>query len=264
MKIITTHSFRGGTGKTNITANLSYALAITGKRVAVVDADATHPSLHITFGLGENPLSPTFAEFLLQRCKKEDIIHDISEQYGLKNSLFLIPSKLDDTVIHELYGINQDSFHIGNILNGLKEIGEDNKIDYLLIDTKPDLDERALLYFMASQAVLVITRPDETDIRGTKELLKRISGIPQRHIHIIPNMVPARYLKERVETFRKEFAGFDSKRVKISEPILYSQVLQQEHSPKVDQLFIRRYPQDDYSQSIFHLATTILKLYPSV
>ena len=37
--IISVHSFRGGTGKSNTTANLSAVLAMSGKRVGVVDTD---------------------------------------------------------------------------------------------------------------------------------------------------------------------------------------------------------------------------------
>ena len=46
-KILSIHSYRGGTGKSNLTANLAACLAAAGKRVAVVDTDvdATQPDL---------------------------------------------------------------------------------------------------------------------------------------------------------------------------------------------------------------------------
>ena len=43
-KIVSIHSFRGGTGKSNTTANLSAQAALAGKRVAVVDTDQTGPA----------------------------------------------------------------------------------------------------------------------------------------------------------------------------------------------------------------------------
>ena len=42
-KIISTHSYRGGTGKSNLTANLSAGLAMRGHRVGVVDTDIQSP-----------------------------------------------------------------------------------------------------------------------------------------------------------------------------------------------------------------------------
>jgi MinD-like ATPase involved in chromosome partitioning or flagellar assembly len=38
-QIISIHSYRGGTGKSNITANLAALLAANGRRVGVVDTD---------------------------------------------------------------------------------------------------------------------------------------------------------------------------------------------------------------------------------
>ena len=47
-KIISVHSFRGGTGKSNATANLATLLALQGKRVGVVDTDIQSPGIHVT------------------------------------------------------------------------------------------------------------------------------------------------------------------------------------------------------------------------
>ena len=38
-QIASIHSFRGGTGKSNTTANLSALLAMQGRRVGVIDTD---------------------------------------------------------------------------------------------------------------------------------------------------------------------------------------------------------------------------------
>src|SRR6478752_6737121 len=49
--IICVHSFRGGTGKSNTTANLAAVLALSGKRVGVIDADIQSPGIHVLFGI---------------------------------------------------------------------------------------------------------------------------------------------------------------------------------------------------------------------
>ena len=43
-KVISLHSFRGGTGKSNITANLAVALAAAGQRVGIVDTSSRLPA----------------------------------------------------------------------------------------------------------------------------------------------------------------------------------------------------------------------------
>ena len=50
-KIIAVHSYRGGTGKSNTTANLAAIYAQQGLRVGVVDTDIQSPGIHILFGL---------------------------------------------------------------------------------------------------------------------------------------------------------------------------------------------------------------------
>ena len=52
-KIISIHSFRGGTGKSNITANLAVTVARAGNRVGVIDTDIQSPGIHVLFGLKE-------------------------------------------------------------------------------------------------------------------------------------------------------------------------------------------------------------------
>lgn len=48
---ISIHSFRGGTGKSNTTANLSTVLAKRGYRVGVIDTDIQSPGIHVLFGI---------------------------------------------------------------------------------------------------------------------------------------------------------------------------------------------------------------------
>ena len=52
-KIISVHSFRGGTGKSNTTANIAALLAMDGARVCVVDTDINSPGIHVLFNLDE-------------------------------------------------------------------------------------------------------------------------------------------------------------------------------------------------------------------
>ena len=50
-RIVSVHSFRGGTGKSNTTANVAAVLAQSGLRVGVIDTDIQSPGIHVLFGL---------------------------------------------------------------------------------------------------------------------------------------------------------------------------------------------------------------------
>ena len=56
-KIISVHSFRGGTGKSNTTANVAALLAAQGRRVGVIDTDIQSPGIHILFNLNEEEVT---------------------------------------------------------------------------------------------------------------------------------------------------------------------------------------------------------------
>ena len=67
-KIVSIHSYRGGTGKSNLTANLAVCLASSGKRVAVVDTDIQSPGIHMLFGLEDTSHLRTLNDYLWERC----------------------------------------------------------------------------------------------------------------------------------------------------------------------------------------------------
>jgi MinD-like ATPase involved in chromosome partitioning or flagellar assembly len=58
-KVISIHSYRGGTGKPNFTANLATLVALQGYRVGVVDTDIPSPEIHNIFGLEPENVTKT-------------------------------------------------------------------------------------------------------------------------------------------------------------------------------------------------------------
>src|SRR5579863_7645145 len=77
-KIVSVHSFRGGTGKSNITANLATGVAQRGKRVGIVDTDIQSPGIHVLFGLNDDDVGVCLNDFLWDRAKIEETAHDVS------------------------------------------------------------------------------------------------------------------------------------------------------------------------------------------
>ncbi len=76
--IVCLHSFRGGTGKSNISGNLAALLALKGRRVALVDTDIQSPGVHVLFGLDERSMRRSINEFLWGECPITDAAHDVS------------------------------------------------------------------------------------------------------------------------------------------------------------------------------------------
>ena len=75
--VISVHSFRGGTGKSNTTSNLAAQLAAAGNRVAVVDTDIQSPGIHVLFGFSDD-LDNTLNDYLWGKAPIKDAAHDVT------------------------------------------------------------------------------------------------------------------------------------------------------------------------------------------
>ena len=78
-KIISIHSFRGGTGKSNITANVATIAARRGRRVGIIDTDIQSPGIHVLFGLDEKRIDRTLNDYLWGRCTVEEAAYDVAD-----------------------------------------------------------------------------------------------------------------------------------------------------------------------------------------
>ncbi len=85
-KVISVHSYRGGTGKSNFTANLSTTVAALGNRVGVVDTDVPSPGIHSLFCLEPEQMGKTLNNYLWGESTIEDAAYDISSNVGLSDT----------------------------------------------------------------------------------------------------------------------------------------------------------------------------------
>src|SRR5438094_9317684 len=93
-KIISVHSFRGGTGKSNMTANVATLLAADGQRIGVIDTDIQSPGIHVLFGLSQETMSRSLNDYLWGSCEIGAAAHDVTSSLddGLAGRRVLMPS----------------------------------------------------------------------------------------------------------------------------------------------------------------------------
>ena len=167
-KIISIHSFRGGTGKSNMTANLAATIARYGHRVGIVDTDIQSPGIHVLFGFDEESMKLSLNDYLWGRCEIEDTAYDVSyilpEAGAAGSGIYLIPASVK---LSEITRVLREGYDVGLLHDGFQELIEKLSLDYLLIDTHPGLNEETLLSITISDALVVILRPDRQDFQGT-------------------------------------------------------------------------------------------------
>jgi MinD-like ATPase involved in chromosome partitioning or flagellar assembly len=210
-KIIAVHSYRGGTGKSNLTANLATALALNGKRVAVIDADVQSPGIHHLFDLNEEKTPKTLNDYLWGRCPIEDAVYDVSEAAGVKpaGSVFLIPASSNpDEIAHIL----SEGYQVSLLNEGSHQLLQSLKLDYLLIDTHPGLSKETFLSIAISNVLMIILRPDRQDFQGTAVMvdLARQLKVPQMFLIVnkASGSIDFADLKQQLEkTYETPVAG---------------------------------------------------------
>lgn len=164
-QIVSIHSFRGGTGKSNLTANLAAALALEGRRVGIVDTDIQSPGIHVLFGLDEDKMPRALNDYLWGRCTIEETAYDVSGALPPgRGAIFLIPSSIK---AGEIARILREGYDVNMLNDGFHDLIERLSLDYLLIDTHPGLNEETLLSIAISHAMVIILRPDRQDYQGT-------------------------------------------------------------------------------------------------
>lgn len=202
-RIICIHSFRGGTGKSNITANLAACLTLMGRRVGVIDADLPSPGIHILFRLGEDNIQHSLNDYLWRRCDLHEAAHDVTIQVGVDvpGQLHLIPSILKAP---EIGKIVSEGYDISRLTGGYRDLVRQLDLDLLLIDTHPGLSGEALQSIVGSDLLLQVMRPDQQDFRGTAVALEAIRKLNVPSVELLINKVPGSltggYLREKVES----------------------------------------------------------------
>jgi len=189
-KIIAIHSFRGGTRKSNTTANLACLLAKKGNRVRVVDTDIQSPGIHVLFNLDPKNITYSLNDFLWGKCGIDRAVYDVSGVFGptAGEKLFLIPSSIRTgdiaRVLHYGYDINL-------LKEGYQKTIEQLALDYLFIDTHPGLNEETLMSIAVSDVLLIILRPDQQDYQGTAVTVEVSRALEFPRMFLIVNEAPA-------------------------------------------------------------------------
>jgi MinD-like ATPase involved in chromosome partitioning or flagellar assembly len=203
-KIVSIHSFRGGTGKSNISANVAAQFAARGKRVGVVDTDIQSPGIHVIFGMDDKTINMALNDYLWERCTVEEAAYDVTESIQAEGSplsgrLFLIPSSLRSG---EISKVLKEGYNVVLLTDGFETLIEKLDLDYLIIDTHPGVNEETLLSLAISDVLAIVLRPDQQDFQGTAVTVDLARRLKVPNLFLVINMALSTYsfdaLSERV------------------------------------------------------------------
>lgn len=158
-RVISMTSGKGGVGKTNIVANLGYALSRLGKQVLILDAD---------LGLGN-------LDILLGLTPKYNFSHVISGEKKMQEITVKGPG--DVMILPASSGI-QELAHLTK-KQALKIFTELDSLllgfDLLLIDTAAGISSNVMHFNSIAQEIMVVVTPEPTSMTDSYALIKVLS-----------------------------------------------------------------------------------------
>ena len=144
-KVIAVVSGKGGVGKSSVTSLLAVSMARKGKKVAILDADITGPSIPMAFGVSDRPRGD------------EQGIYPPESQSGIKiMSVNLLLENSTDPVVWR-----------GPVIAGtVKQFWTDviwGEVDYLFVDMPPGTGDVPLTVFQSLpvDGIVVVTTPQD-------------------------------------------------------------------------------------------------------
>ncbi|MHA1166781.1 MAG: MinD/ParA family ATP-binding protein [Candidatus Hodarchaeales archaeon] len=173
MKVIAFHSYKGGTGKTNLSTNVGAMLAKEGYKTILLDFDFRGPNISTLFNI--QPAN-TINDYLFNPdMGTEEIIYDLSSELNIPLSVSFASTEFYNIQRIIRADKKQRQNNLKRILRLKDSLSE--KYDYTLIDTSPGVQMESIDALVIADAVFLILKPDDFDIQGTETMVNQLYAL---------------------------------------------------------------------------------------
>lgn len=172
-------SGKGGVGKTTTTANIGTALALSGKKVCLVDTDIGLRNLDVVMGL-ENRIIYDLVDVVEERCR----LHQALIKDKRFECLYLLPAaqtKDKSAVLPEQMKI---------VVNELKA-----DYDYVLIDCPAGIEQGFKNAVAGADKALVVTTPEISSVRDADRIIGLLEQEEIESPKLIVNRIRSHMMK---------------------------------------------------------------------
>jgi MinD-like ATPase involved in chromosome partitioning or flagellar assembly len=188
-RTVAIHSYKGGTGKTQISVNLALLWAMKGLNVCLLDYDFRAPSIGTLFGIDDTPF--WINDYLAGSCEIEQALTDVSTRLHLGGKLLLGLANPSIKAAGEMIGQNERA-QLKSLRRTIEaqKVLEKSGIDHIVIDTSPGPHYSSLNAIFASNVLLIVLKRDKVDISGTVRMLEEVYRASPGEKRMLVNMVP--------------------------------------------------------------------------
>jgi flagellar biosynthesis protein FlhG len=248
LRVISVTSGKGGVGKTSVVVNLAQALALSGQRVLIVDANPGMGEICLRLGIE----APYRLNHVLsgERTLEETVI-DAGSGIGI------LPAGIDLQLYSSLSPAERLS-----LLQGITRLEDD--YDFFLIDTGSGLSANVTSFASFAREIMLVVTPEPTSIMDAYALVKTLNGRdPSFRFRLLVNM--CRDAEEGASLFAKLSAitgRFLEVELDYSGCILKDELVAE--SAKMRGVHSRLFPDAKSSQGFRALAQKIAAYQPAV
>ena len=174
-KIIAICNQKGGTGKTTSAINIATYLAVSGKKVMLIDLD---PQANATSGIGINKheIKKSTYHVLLEEIEIKDIL-----QKTAINDLWLAPANVDLTGAEvELVSVLGREYRLKKALQKEKD-----NFDFIIIDSPPSLGLLTINGLCAADSVIIPVQCEYYALEGLTQLTSTVKLVKE---NLNPNL----------------------------------------------------------------------------
>lgn len=174
VKVIAVTGGKGGVGKTNVSVNLSLAMADMGHRTVLMDADLGLANVDVLLGLRPQR---TIADVLDGECGLQDVMLSVND------NLSIVPAS---SGTQEMTALSPHEH--AELIHAFNSVADD--VDVLVVDTAAGISDSVISFIKAAQEVLVVVCDEPTSITDAYALIKLLNrDYRMTRFRVLANMV---------------------------------------------------------------------------
>lgn len=174
VRVIAVTGGKGGVGKTNVSVNLALALADSGLRVVIMDADFGLANVDVMLGVRPQR---TIADVLDGSCTLREVMVNVTE------NVRIVPASSGTLEMTQL-----SAHQHAELVHAFSDVADE--LDVLIIDTAAGISDSVLSFVRAAQEVLVVVCDEPVSITDAYALIKLVSRDNKvNRFRVLANMV---------------------------------------------------------------------------
>lgn len=178
-RVITITSGKGGVGKTTTTANLGTALAMQGKKVAVVDGDIGLRNLDAVLGL-ENRIVYDLVDVVEGQCRlRQALIKDKRQP-----ELYLLPA----AQTRDKNAVN--SMQMQQLCQQLRQ-----EFDFVVIDSPAGIEQGFRNAIVGADEIIIVANPEMASVRDADRIIGLVEAAGKTEPALILNRLRPEMVK---------------------------------------------------------------------